>query len=505
MENHSETLTKSRKIHQDKSGCSQGLVCTISMRRINCNAFHLLDEVLYAKSEYPTDLVFTKDDHLFVVTTNATLIDLDRATGTHELWGNETHKKNIDRSFCVMTPDRSENMWIGTNAGIFYFDRKSEKFSTFNKGENKEFEKVNVSSLAMDDFGNLWIGTANKGLLRYEKRPDFISLKSKSPIKNTLAGWVGQIGEISNGKIWLRTDNAINILDMAQKEIQLFPNHLLPENFYISTFWENENDIYLSSFDGSKLQYNQKEDAMKKIAVHDFPENLIIRAFKKDTKGNEWYGTDKGLYRKEKNKQAYKHYDLLGLPGTDNRNNNINGILESQKNGLWLQTDNGLFLYRYDTDTIERHAFQDYAGDPLITQDVNALYEDPDGILWVGLWQGGLVKYDLKTKTIKNYKQEDGLPSMSVQGILGDENKGTLWLSTFNGLSRFDKKAEIFNNYSVMDGIQGSQFSDGACLKIADGLFIFGGSNGITFFNPSEIDVNNDPPKVFLDRPEAVQ
>ena len=173
-------------------------------------------------------------------------------------------------------------------------------------------------------------------------------------------------------------------------------------------------------------------------------------------------------------------------------------MLVSQKNGLWLQTDNGLFLYRYDTDAIERHAFQDYTGDPLITQDVNALYEDPDGILWVGLWQGGLVKYDLKTKTIKNYKQEDGLPSMSVQGILGDENNETLWLSTFNGLSRFDKKAEIFNNYSVMDGLQGSQFSDGACLKTAEGLFIFGGSNGITFFNPGDINVNNDPPKVFL-------
>jgi serine phosphatase RsbU (regulator of sigma subunit) len=93
---------------------------------------------------------------------------------------------------------------------------------------------------------------------------------------------------------------------------------------------------------------------------------------------------------------------------------------------------------------------------------------------------------------------EDGLPSMNVQGILGDEKNNALWLSTFDGIARFNKDEETFTTYSVNDGIQSQQFADGAYLKTSSGYFLFGGSNGITSFNPDDIVENLDPPKVFI-------
>ena len=464
--------------------------------------FHAMDGTLGSNNVYPTDILFTSDDHLFIITTNSILIDYDMNTGKYELWPIEELKNSIgieDQSrFRCMTLDSADNIWIGTNAGIFFFDRKSKNFSAFNQGENKELENPFVSSLAMDHFGNLWVGTGNKGLLRYEKKPDFITYKSNTDERNSLTGWVGQILEASDGKIWLRNDNGLNILDIPKKEMELFPNELLPENYYISAIWENENDIYLTSFDGSVYRFSQKDRSIEKIDLLNLPGNTVIRTFKKDKKGYEWFGTDHGIYRKEKNNQDLKYYDLLQLPGTDGRSNSINAIYESPKHGLWLQTDFGLFLYRYDRDSIERHIFENYEGDPLITQDINAFYEDPEGIAWIGLWQGGLIKYNVEKNKVKNYTLEDGLPSMSVQGILGDEKNGSLWLSTFNGISRFDPKTEKFNNFSVMDGIQGSQFADGSALKTSESLLYFGGSNGITFFNPDDIQPNYGPPKVFL-------
>jgi len=464
------------------------------------NPFHAIDEALYALNAYPTDLLFSSDNHLFAATTSSTLIDYDRNTGKYELLVIDELRKSVgdNRSFSFLTLDPAENIWIGTNAGIFYFDRKTKVFSAFTEGGNKELEKVSVSSLAVDHFGNLWFGTSSKGLFRYEKKSDFISYKSNSNEKNSLSGWVGQILEASDGKIWLRNDNGLNILDISKKEMELFPNELFPENYYISTIWQNENDTYISSFDGSVYRFSPKDQKIEKSDLFNLSENSFIRSFKKDVKGNEWLGTNRGLFRKEKNSEGLKFFNLSDLPGADDKSNNVNGIVESQKHGLWLITDNGLFLYRYDLDTIERHVFQNYEGDQLITQDVNAFYEDPEGIAWIGLWQGGLIKYDMAANRVKNYTLEDGLPSMSVQGILGDEKNGTLWLSTFNGISRFDPATGKFNNFSVMDGIQGSQFSDGGYLKTSEGLFIFGGSNGITIFDPDDIQPNYDPPKVFL-------
>ncbi|MFD1314643.1 sensor histidine kinase [Namhaeicola litoreus] len=462
--------------------------------------YHTLDNLMYKKGKYPTDMAFTSDQHMLVITDDFSLIDLNLDTDQTQTWEADYLKKQgvSGTSFNHIVLDQSENIWIGTGMGLYYFDRKNHDFEAFTEGQNKDFEHIPITSLAIDHFGNLWIGTANKGLLYYEEKPNFISYRSNNNEENSLGGWVGQIFEASDRKIWLRNNNGINILDIPQKKMQLLQSKSLPPYFNIATIWENDRSVFMSMFEQSVYRFSLQDQSISKAEFPGFPEKLTIRSFHKDVFGNEWYGTDRGLYCKKNNTQSYKNYDLLHLPGADMRSNNINSIFESVKYGLWLLTDNGFYLYRYDNDSIERHGFDPKLGDTFITQDMSSFYEDPNGNIWLGLWQGGLANFNPETKTIKNYTADDGLPSMSIQGILGDEKNGTLWLSSFNGLTRFDPSVEKFNNFSVMDGIQGSQFSDGACLQTSDGLLIFGGSNGITILDPDEIKTNYAAPKVFL-------
>ena len=42
-------------------------------------------------------------------------------------------------------------------------------------------------------------------------------------------------------------------------------------------------------------------------------------------------------------------------------------------------------------------------------------------------------------------------------------------------------------NYYEADGIGGNQFYDRASCKLPDGTLVFGGTHGITFFNPIDI------------------
>jgi signal transduction histidine kinase len=163
-----------------------------------------------------------------------------------------------------------------------------------------------------------------------------------------------------------------------------------------------------------------------------------------------------------------------------------------------MLSNNGLFLYRYDNDSIERHGFDPAAGNIFVTQDINALYEDKTGTVWVGTWQGGLSAYSPETRSIKTYTRDNGLPSMSIQGILGDEKTGSLWLSTFDGLCRFDPQTGQSNTYGIDDGIQGLLFADGSCTRTSNGYFLFGGSNGLTMFQPDDISRQSAPPRVYL-------
>ena len=78
-------------------------------------------------------------------------------------------------------------------------------------------------------------------------------------------------------------------------------------------------------------------------------------------------------------------------------------------------------------------------------------------------------------------KDDSGLPSDAIQGMLLDEHGG-LWLSHYRGLSRLDTKTFEIRNYSARDGLQGPEFWMNAAHKGLTGEMFFGGQKGLSFF-----------------------
>jgi signal transduction histidine kinase len=124
------------------------------------------------------------------------------------------------------------------------------------------------------------------------------------------------------------------------------------------------------------------------------------------------------------------------------------------------------------------------------------IYSDGDS-LWVGSPKG-LYSFDTETgQFTRHYTEKDGLANNSIVGILGDA-LGNIWISTINGLSRFDPKTETFRNYDVFDGLQGNDFSPRSEAKTADNRMFFGGVNGLSAFYPDKVAYNPAPPPVVL-------
>jgi signal transduction histidine kinase/ligand-binding sensor domain-containing protein len=458
---------------------------------------------LLLKNEYPTDIKFDKAGYIWITTTKGRLFQSDPGLNTYKVFTPNQSQYTFFNNFVF---DKYDNIWIGTNNGLLKFSPQTEKFYFFTNASTKQLEKAAINDLQFDSFGTLWIGTETQGLLKYEERAVFKSFSNNKEDKNSITpGWASSIFETVDGKIWTITTGAQNImgglneLDVQTNAIRTFPfKSILPGSWNsIGLFEINPGELLINTNTGN-WQFSTKTGAVKKIELNGVPDSVLINQFYKDSKGNFWLCTLKGLYKKNKDAEIFSRYDLTKLPGADAVSNEITKAIESPKHGLWLITNNGLFSYNYATDKIGRHGFDKKGGDIFLTQDVNSLYEDADGMVWVGTWQGGLSMYNVETKKIKTYTQNDGLPSMSIQGILPDEKNNTLWLSTFEGLSRMDLETKQFNNFSIADGIQSQLFADGASLKTHDGLFVFGGSNGITVFNPNDINKRSTPPIVFL-------
>jgi ligand-binding sensor domain-containing protein len=84
-----------------------------------------------------------------------------------------------------------------------------------------------------------------------------------------------------------------------------------------------------------------------------------------------------------------------------------------------------------------------------------------------------------------------------VYAILQDD-VGNLWLSTNNGLSKFDPVNETFTNFSTYDGLQSIEFNQGAKFMNDQGELFFGGINGFNRFYPSDIADNNYQPNIVI-------
>ena len=75
---------------------------------------------------------------------------------------------------------------------------------------------------------------------------------------------------------------------------------------------------------------------------------------------------------------------------------------------------------------------------------VDAIFEDSKGYIWLGTQGGGISRFD--GKDFQNYSKKDGLPSAFIQAIFEDESQ-TIWVATKQGIARFKhNEFELINN-----------------------------------------------------------
>lgn len=445
-----------------------------------------------------------KNGHVWAITNKFRLLDFDPNTWKYKTY----YPKNFDLGrnkeiySGLFVFDKDNNIWIGTDNGIVFFDKAKEKFESVADHLINPMKNETVTDLNVDSFGSLWVGTLLGGLYKYEERTLFKSYSfSASNIKSLTPGWANNIYEAHDGKIWITTSgqgnsSGISVLDLKTGSIEPTPFYkFLPNSNVIFGLVEDVPGEFIISTPLGVYRFSEKTNKVTKIELKGVPSSIFIHEFVKDSYGNFWLCTTEGIFKKSKSNDTFKRYELTSV---QNSRFEVSSAFESKRHGLWLLTVDGLFLYNYKTDKIERHGYDKTKGDIFGTQDVNSFYEDKDGTVWVGNWQGGLSKYNVETRKIKTYTRNDGLPSMGIQGILEDEEKDALWLSTFDGMSLFNKKTEKFNNFSLADGIQSQLFADFSYLKTTGGYYIFGGANGITVFKSDDLKNNFSPPKVFL-------
>lgn len=407
--------------------------------------------------------------------------------------------------------DQNGILWVGDGTGVHLLDPESSDFTGYNYVEGKNGGPGNyvTREIFMDRSGAMWIGYFPSGVdttdqaaarfLNYRHDPDDPFSLADGGVLSTL--------EASNGDIWVGSGFGLNYFDRSSGKFSLYVNDPQdPKSISGSTAlkmaMEDDGTLWIGAWDRGLNRKEPGSDHFKRYQadIND-PRSLLGRepwAVALDKQGQLWVGTEKGvnLYRPETD--DFEHIMPVDGNGKPFNSLYVRHILSDTQGYLWLSTFNGL----YQLDPVTQQYIQHFINDPedhssLSFNQVLTTFEDRSGNLWVGTNGAGLNMLDRATGKFKRYGLQEGLPDLSISGIVDDEF-GHIWISTFQGLAELNLETQKFNLFEKSDGLIGNMFNRNSPSRLSSGELVFGSSRGLTIFDPTKLRPNPNKPPVVI-------
>lgn len=397
-----------------------------------------------------------------------------------------------------------------------------------------DFRDHDINSIQLIEKDKLLIATRNRGFYIYDFTLNSFANYNKSN-SNLTSNWINCSYRDSDKNLWIGTfDQGVNIAFHGKGMINTNNalNKITANKFINSITSDRKGNYFIGSRYEGFFVFDKLTSEVKHFHVaNSFLESDHIRTIYIDSEEKIWIATVGKCYVVDSDFNLLNTFEIQGthqgfsslvemeeivIGGSDfqgffifdrrgdllkqelSLGSNITEIIATSNDEILVSSyDHGIYTYNINTEKFQNLYRSGLPGASNLNQPIT-MHLDADSILWIGNYVAGLHKLDLKSGESEIYTSQDGLPDNDIVGIVEDDN-GRLWLSTSYGLACFDKEKE-FISYSYNEGLENLQFHAKAAHKDAQGTILFGGNNGLTYFNPdalSELE-NTNPPRLIL-------
>lgn len=382
--------------------------------------------------------------------------------------------------------------------GIFYYDRTTK--TVIHQGENGfpfEVPNFKISRMFSDSQGNLWIGSVDQGYVvhyRYKKlfnNNSYLSsfFKDKSVIS---------LSADKKRNLWIATlMDGIYVYQFADQRLERIEHHELFHGNEESTAYINQ--VYVSKVDETVWMTTTSGEVLRcSYENGDFRVNerypvVMPMSIVEDEKQTIWVGSasrflcilpkgDKSFHTLP----VFNGYTFIpGLLPVGDGNMLVAAFNEPLE---LLSSDGKQYGFNMNKQDFERCIRRSV----FIPTD---LYKDSYGHIWIGTVSNGLMCYSPESGKVTS------LPGTACTDIssIEEDKQGNLWISTLYGLSKYMPQTGKLVNYYEADGLGGNQFYDRASCQLDDGTLVFGGTHGLTIFQPTDMRVRHHIPLLFED------
>ncbi len=365
--------------------------------------------------------------------------------------------------------------------GLFEYDLNNDRFAPariFAGGEPLEFEDA-LFRLFLDQDGTAWAHCANQvvaftavdhtiGLLRnYHYEPP-------RQWNNRVIGFA----EDDSGHVWFGGGDGFNCLNLSDGTVRAFKpvegaTSRLSHSSVRGIGWDGHyvalgpTDKGVWLFDPVTEHYRRPvyaSDSVRSAVERDFIDHLLVLRNKDIVVCGRFhvYRIEAGTYR----------IDFLTFKG---ENSNSNVAFQDAEGRLWIGTQAG--MYGFD----EQYRIFTNNGMP----GVIAIWQDDRYNLLVGTAKGLRRLYfgpgGSRVEVVPT--PADG---RAVTQVFRD-SLGRLWMGTLDGLYLVDPQLTVFRKFDFADNLQSQVFNGNTAIRLTNGMMLLGGMNGINYFFPENI------------------
>ncbi|NND70992.1 MAG: response regulator, partial [Rhodothermales bacterium] len=318
-------------------------------------------------------------------------------------------------------------LWLGTDDGLVRFD--GQKFKVFNRSNVKALRHGHaIRALHVDNYGALWIGTSESGLVRFTDG-------NFSRVKSVDAAAISHVSADASGTMWIGTLDA-GLFILKDDEIRHYSTESgLLTNYVTVVQVDAGSRAWIGTREGLHILEGQSVSPWSGNQGLSSQHVTDLEAGEND---QIWVGTLAGLHLVENDL-------LVPVPSELESTTGVRAIWKDPSGAVWVGTDQ-TGLLRFVNGEV---SIADATNGILSSNRVLEFFEDAEGSLWIGTEMGGLNR--LRDGIFTPYSESEGFVN-DMSYAVAEDAAGNMWIGSDGGLNQIKKDGSV-SSFLKEDGL----------------------------------------------------
>jgi signal transduction histidine kinase/ligand-binding sensor domain-containing protein len=311
-----------------------------------------------------------------------------------------------------------------------------------------------TGALLQDSHGFLWI--ASWGLNRYDGR---VIKQYNTTGENGLVDLViTSLAEDKEGNIWIGTSNGLSCLNPFTEKFTNYTEGKSPYNIpegFCSVYVDKKDNVWVGCSHAISL-YNRVTKSFENIPIttagNDIRINRYIGGFLEDSRGRFWISTSYGIKLFDRPTKTYKSYHFEEINGADGGENATQQLFEDKDGAIWAGTWNGgLIKYDEARDRFVNYMFITENASDQTVHDINSIILNNHYYFLIASESGlfltdpaKIINGKIPVEKLLQETNESGNTSPKTKWEILKDRQGNYWISGFSGLLKIDPGSQSF-------------------------------------------------------------